>query len=588
MSFRALAEALLRGDPYFGPAFAAQQGDLQRHRFFLPVIRSLTTQNQLVEPVRVLEIGSWAGASTVSWCDALKKCRLRGEVYCVDAWEPYFGDQEEHPTYRRMNEAARLGLIQLLFEHNIRAAGVADMVNVNRGRSQDVLPRLADQSFSVVYIDGSHSYESVLFDLAQAKRLVKAGGIICGDDLELQAGFLPDHELQAALQTGRDYVYSESAGRHFHPGVTAAIAQELGKVAVWNGFWAIQHSSNGWVLPNLDISQAEIPDHLRPWIQLPTLLKTCCGYNLVQAGDRYFAVAQSLGPVDLLQESLGDRELPPLLLLGNSLQELEARLPETSQLKSLEDSLISHLAATKAQVSALATQLQELEARLPETLQLKSLEDSLISDLAVTKAQVSALATQLQNWKDSSAEEIVQLTRQLKSLEDSLISDLAGTKAQVSALAAQLQNWKDSSSDELTGLRAQFEELYHQQWLSQHQLKVMRWGPGDPETPCAAGDYRGFSIFHFRGRLYALATPLHKDLDGIDAILSAVEGSTEQEHILAADTLDGIRTQIDLFLGLVQVRRDIQAIADQFKLQITSNIDADNQPQQAPFEAHNR
>lgn len=500
MSYRALAEALLRGSPYFGSALAAQQGDFQRHSFFFPAVHFLLQKNRLKEPVRVLEIGCWAGASTISWCDALKKCGLSGEVYCVDPWEPYFGDQEEDRTYRKMDEAARLGLIPLLFEHNIRAAGVAHLVNVDRGRSQDVLPRLPDRSFSIVYIDGSHSYEAVLFDLCQARRLVTAGGLVCGDDLELQADSLPDHELKAALQTGRDFVYSESAGRHFHPGVTAAVAREFGKVAVWNGFWAIEHSLDGWTLPALDVSQAQMPDHLRSWCSTPTLLKTCRGYNLVRAGDRYFAVAQSLGPVDLLQEALGDRELPPLLLLGNSLEELEARLKGALQ---------------------------------------------------------------------------------LKSLEERLTSDLADTKAEVSALAAQAQNWKDSAAEELGDLHSRLKEVYYQQRLCQHQLKVMRWGPGDPETPCAAGNYRGFALFHFRGRIYALANDFDEDQESVDSILRSAEGSAEQKNIFAADSMDGIRTHIDLVLGLAEVQRDIQSIVDQFRLHVGTPINAGNKPPQA-------
>ena len=45
-----------------------------------------------------------------------------------------------------------------------------------------------------IFIDGAHGYEDVKFDIAEARRLVKDGGFICGDDLELQM-----HEIDPAF-----------------------------------------------------------------------------------------------------------------------------------------------------------------------------------------------------------------------------------------------------------------------------------------------------------------------------------------------------------------------------------------------------
>ena len=54
---------------------------------------------------------------------------------------------------------------------------------IHRGTSQDVLPTLNELDF--VYIDGDHSYEGVVADLAAAYRAVAPGGLICGDDYSL-------------------------------------------------------------------------------------------------------------------------------------------------------------------------------------------------------------------------------------------------------------------------------------------------------------------------------------------------------------------------------------------------------------------
>src|SRR5262249_53980099 len=48
-------------------------------------------------------------------------------------------------------------------------------------------------------------------------------------------------------------------------------------------------------------------------------------YNLLKAGDRYFAVAKALGPVSLLQERLGERELAPFLFSLRSPRAIRAK-----------------------------------------------------------------------------------------------------------------------------------------------------------------------------------------------------------------------------------------------------------------------
>ena len=46
-----------------------------------------------------------------------------------------------------------------------------------------MLPRHA---FDIAFIDGDHAYTAVLRDLQAACELIRDGGILCGDDLELQ------------------------------------------------------------------------------------------------------------------------------------------------------------------------------------------------------------------------------------------------------------------------------------------------------------------------------------------------------------------------------------------------------------------
>ena len=332
MSYGRLVEALLSGKPYFGNVLRAMQGLAERHKYFYPVVCSVLSSRNGQHPaggLQILEIGSWAGASTITWALALRRAGVTGQVTCVDPWQPYYNTQKERErNYSEMNAATQGDMIVHLFEHNIRAAGIAEMVQVRRGASCVILPELPTGTFDVISIDGSHSLADVRHDIRQAKRLLRDGGIICGDDLELEASALSGDELRNAVAEGRDYVYSENARAHYHPGVTGAVAEEFSSVGVWNGFWAMRRSGRKWMLPALDLTSIELPEHLRHASSGTRLLESTATHNLVEADGAVFAVSKTLGPVDLFEERLGDRELAPVLLTGDSVGTIRRKLEE--------------------------------------------------------------------------------------------------------------------------------------------------------------------------------------------------------------------------------------------------------------------
>src|ERR1035438_7330548 len=86
MSYRELAEALAGDEPYFGPAMRALQGPPERHGYYLPAVKAAAAGR--TSDFRILEIGSWAGASTVSWASALRALGVEGQITCVDPWLP--------------------------------------------------------------------------------------------------------------------------------------------------------------------------------------------------------------------------------------------------------------------------------------------------------------------------------------------------------------------------------------------------------------------------------------------------------------------------------------------------------------------
>lgn len=322
-----LINALLDGQPYFGPAMRALQGPPVRHRYLGAIVEFVANSRRRGR-IRILEVGSWAGASAVTWAKALQGLKRKGHVTCVDLWEPYFNeniDFEEH--YRGMTEAAQGRKIFRLFLHNIKATNVCNMVEYIVGSGRVVLPKLPNAKYDIVYIDGSHEYESVRADIQDAKRIVRNHGIICGDDLELQKHELDSAEHEAALQSAKDYVYSEAARGSYHPGVTEAVAREFEAVSVWDGVWAVEKVDQEWAKIEIDANKTHVPEHIAKAVSAAQITEVgqTRDFKLMVIGGRYAAVAKSVGTVGLFEERLGERELPPLLLTAASFEEVQRK-----------------------------------------------------------------------------------------------------------------------------------------------------------------------------------------------------------------------------------------------------------------------
>ena len=333
MSERLLIDALLSGKPYFGPAMRALQGPAIRHQYFGPLVECVATSTSRRD-IQILEIGSWAGASAVSWAYAIKKLGRPGRVTCVDLWRPYFDlavNGETH--YREMDQAAKGNIFQL-FLHNIRASNVSKMIDYLVGSARDILPQLPSAKFDLVYIDGSHIYEDVRSDIQAAKRLLRRGGIVCGDDLELSKSDVDAKEHMAAVGLQRDYVYSHKAKGNYHPGVTEAVTVEFGEVSSWDGIWATRKTNSQWEKIELAGTMLQIPEHIRNAAQAETQeeqgpLVERVGetgkFNLVKMKEKFLAVAKETGPMNLFLERIGERELVPVLWLGENVEEVREK-----------------------------------------------------------------------------------------------------------------------------------------------------------------------------------------------------------------------------------------------------------------------
>ena len=252
--------------PYFGTFLRSRQGDDKRHFYMQKTLEFACATKQRQSQLKVIEIGSWAGSSAITLGNYIQsKLNGRGVLLCVDPWEIYLNETDNmklSAPYMDMTRATENNKIFNLFLHNIKIAGLSNIVIPIKGNTLAVLPLLKD-GIDYAFIDGSHYYENVIQDIRLLQPLIKVGGVLAGDDLELQSHQL--HGLDMSLFENHDCVQDTITGTLFHPGVTRAVGEVFGEVSSWEGHWAMKKSAASWEKVEIEFSEHEvkIPAHLK-------------------------------------------------------------------------------------------------------------------------------------------------------------------------------------------------------------------------------------------------------------------------------------------------------------------------------------
>jgi predicted O-methyltransferase YrrM len=303
--------------PYFGRQLSAFQSPPVRYALMADLARYVLRGKAAA---RVLEVGSWAGASAITFGTVVRELQISdGRIICVDQWKKNFVDEDSSLHYRSMNAAIGRGEIEEVFHHNVTVCGFADIVEIKKASSKEVLPELESAAFDLVYIDGSHKKDDVLFDLEQAMRLVRNGGMICGDDLELLKDQIDPDAHNVALEKNTDFVVDPRTGLSYHPGVTEAVAAMFDDVWLEHGLWCVQCSGNEWSVPAFRTGNLEIPVHLQHAVEIPYGLFN--GYEFFQLGDQFLAYPMA-GP-HWFQNRIVSNSTEELVLLLDAIERIE-------------------------------------------------------------------------------------------------------------------------------------------------------------------------------------------------------------------------------------------------------------------------
>lgn len=123
----------------------------------------------------ILEVGAYHGKSTV----LLGYMRRDDEqLVVVDPWDmpvTESGNQREQEVeYRDLSREVFAGHFARFHDR---------LPTIHQELSQDALPKLADQRFRFVHLDGSHEWPQVSVDVAEVLRLLAPDGIVSFDDM---------------------------------------------------------------------------------------------------------------------------------------------------------------------------------------------------------------------------------------------------------------------------------------------------------------------------------------------------------------------------------------------------------------------
>jgi SAM-dependent methyltransferase len=200
----------------------------------------------LNKPCDALEIGSWmARGSTQIWMSMLAP---GSSLLIVDAWRPYFAAGEIDKAASQINSLQHVALNVALKEIYKRESRQGLSISLVRAKSSAFLPLLKEKSFDLIYIDGSHYYADAKRDMQEAKRLIRAGGLICGDDLDFPAN---EELIRLARENIAIDLLILPDGHAIHPGVLLAVTEEFQSVHCEHGFW--------WVEPKVDRNSGKNP-----------------------------------------------------------------------------------------------------------------------------------------------------------------------------------------------------------------------------------------------------------------------------------------------------------------------------------------
>ena len=146
-----------------------------------------------MRPKIVVEMGVWKGASTLVMAKTMQDLDLDGVVIAVDTWLGAWDHWLDDAWFADLGIEVGRPKLQHKFMANVLSLDLQDLVVPLPLDSLNAVRVLAAHQLTadIVHLDGAHDYASVTADLNAWWPIIRAGGVLIGDDYNLN-GVWPD------------------------------------------------------------------------------------------------------------------------------------------------------------------------------------------------------------------------------------------------------------------------------------------------------------------------------------------------------------------------------------------------------------
>lgn len=128
---------------------------------------------------RVLQIGCAEGWDAIENAKILKFPNINGELHIIDWFKGNLTVDEEEDWYYNEDNAP-------IWKGNLlddaKKYGVDDIITIFEGDSREMIHKVKDNYYDIVFIDGGHEYNIVKSDIENGYKKLKPNGIMVLDD----------------------------------------------------------------------------------------------------------------------------------------------------------------------------------------------------------------------------------------------------------------------------------------------------------------------------------------------------------------------------------------------------------------------
>ena len=266
-----------------------------------------------------------------------------------------------------------------------------------------------------------------------------------------------------------------------------------------------------------------------------------------RTGKIYLALSKAMGEIDVLAEKVGERDLPPMVLRAESVDQAVARAramerPEVELMGSVGS---FNLVRSESGYVAVARSLG------PTNLFGECIGERDLAPVVFTAPSYEALCEKLLRAPHQAA------TERLDALETQLHTQRASASERDSAQQAQI----DEMRAMVTAVQSNLDTLSRQHQVIARQVAVLQYGPGEPQKPCVAGEHRGFTLVHYQGRVYGLRQP-HDPSEiqlGERGLMALGDG-----QLISGHSVDGVRARIDVLEEARELQAELASLHQEF------------------------